>query len=68
MGTGRKLRKAPMVRPKKNACERRRRDKTQKKRLVSLGLPEEEVNKMTTRQVKDLLKRPAKIGKKPAAK
>jgi hypothetical protein len=67
MGTGRKFRKKPMVRPKKTGRERRRRDKTQKKRLVALGVPETKVEKMTSRQVKDLLKRPARILKKKAS-
>lgn len=49
------------TRPKKSAGERERRRRTQKKRLVALGMPAEEVEKLTSREVLDLLKRPAKV-------
>lgn len=57
----RKQTKMPKTMPRKKQRERKRRDKTQKKRLIALGLQEDLVNKMSSRQVKDLLKRPAKI-------
>lgn len=63
MGTGRTFRKAPRVRPKKKPAAKRRRVKVQKTRLVALGLKEDAVNKMTSREVRDLLKRPRKIKK-----
>lgn len=63
MGKGRKFNKAPKVRPRKNNRERRRRDLVQKKRLIGLGVPAETVAGMTTRDIKDMLKRPARIAK-----
>lgn len=66
MGSGRTFNKAPVTRPKKSGGDRRRRDLVQKKRLIALGMPEELVVKMTTREIKDHLKRPTKI-KIPAA-
>ena len=38
MGTGRTLNKKPRTRPTKSEGERRRREKTQLKRLVALGV------------------------------
>jgi hypothetical protein len=61
MGTGRKFRKAPRVRPKKKPIERRRREATQKKRLVALGMDEAKVSKLNSKEARELLKRPAKI-------
>ena len=61
MGTGRTLNKAPKTRPKKSPSERARRERTQKKRLVALGLNEERVAKMNSREIKDLLKRPLAV-------
>ena len=54
----------PLTRPVKQAGERRRRLKVQKKRLANLGLPAEKIAKMNSKQVRDLLKRPAKLAKK----
>lgn len=61
MGSGRTFNKAPVTRPKKSGVARRRRDLVQKRRLIELGMPEALVAKMTTREVKDHLKRPNKI-------
>ena len=61
MGTGRTFNKQPVSRPKKGLRERRRRENVQKKRLVGFGLDEAVVAKMSSRELKDLLKRPAKI-------
>lgn len=58
MGTGRKFNKKPVSRPKKNACERKRRDNVHKKRLVALGMSEEDVKHITSKGVTKLLKRP----------
>ena len=58
MGTGRKLNKAPKVRPKKSPKERRRRERVHRQRLVGLGLDEDVVARMTTKAVRDMLKRP----------
>ncbi|OQA24978.1 MAG: hypothetical protein BWY59_01962 [Verrucomicrobia bacterium ADurb.Bin345] len=54
----------PSNRPKKSDAERRKRLKVQKKRLVALGLPAEQVEKLDPSVVRTLLKRPAKIAKK----
>lgn len=61
MGTGRKYQKKPQTRPVKKTSERRRRVETQRRRLMAFGLPEEKVKKMNTKEVRDLLKRPAKL-------
>ena len=52
-----------LVRPKKKGAVRRKRLKDQRRRLVALGLDEAAVAKMTTKEIRDLLKRPALIGK-----
>ncbi|MEM7391776.1 MAG: hypothetical protein AAF492_05445 [Verrucomicrobiota bacterium] len=62
MGTGRKFRKNTMTRPTKTGRDKRRRQETQRKRLISLGVDEETVNKMNVKEIRDMLKRPAKIG------
>lgn len=66
MGRGRRFDSKPRSRKKKTGCERRRRDRVQKKRLIGLGMPADLVEKMNTRQVKDLLKYPAKLAHKKA--
>jgi hypothetical protein len=48
---------------KKNAGDRRRRQKVHRRRLVALGMSEEAVAKMNPKEVRTLLKRPAKIKK-----
>lgn len=67
MGTGRTLNKKPRTRPVKSEGDKRRREKTQLKRLVSLGVPEEEAKKMNAGAVRTALKRPALIKKAVAA-
>jgi len=62
---GRKARKKSRTRPRKNNRERKQRNKVQKSRLIALGVPEDVVNKMDSKQVKELLKRPARIGVNP---
>ncbi len=67
MGTGWKYEKKPTRRPKKSEGERRRRVKTQKARLVGLGMDEGTVAKMDPQKVRELLKRPAAVQKQSAA-
>jgi hypothetical protein len=59
MGTGRTLNKAPKTRPKKSPLERRRREKTQRARLVEAGMDCEFVRKMTTKDLRENLMRVA---------
>ncbi len=61
MGTGRTFNKAPISRPKKGAGERKRRVNTQKKRLVLLGVAEETVNQLNTKEIRGLLRKPAAL-------
>ena len=68
MGTGRTLHKKPRTRPVKSAGAKRRRQKVQQKRLVMLGVGEDEVSKMGPREVRDMLKRPAAVKKDLARK
>jgi len=53
----------PVRRPKKSGCDRRRREKVQKKRLLAHGMSDAAVGKLNTQQIKRLLQRPAKIKK-----
>jgi len=61
MGTGRKFTKTVITRPRKGGAARNQRQKNQKKRLIALGLPEEKVEKMNPKEVRDHLKYPAKV-------
>ena len=63
MGTGRKYHKTHLTRPRKAAGPKRRRRLEQRRRLVALGVDAEAVDKLSSREVLDMLKRPAKIGK-----
>ena len=67
MGTGRTLNKKPRTRPVKSASERKRRQKTQLKRLVGLGVPADKAAKMNSGQVRTALRRPLRT-KAAAAK
>ena len=60
MGVGRRFRKKPVRRPTKTGCARRRRDKLQAKRLVGMGMGEKDVSRLTTKDVRSLLRRPNK--------
>jgi hypothetical protein len=51
------------VRPRKGLKDRERRYKVHRKRLVALGLPEEEVAKMDPVKMRQLLRHPAKLAK-----
>ena len=61
MGTGRTLNKKPRTRPVKSESERRRRQKTQAKRLIGLGADAATVAKMDPNKVRTALKRPFKV-------
>lgn len=50
-------------RPVKGASDKKRREKVQRNRLIKLGVAEEKVNTMNSLQVREMLKRPAKIKK-----
>lgn len=54
------------TRPKKAAGKKNRRRREQKARLVALGMPEEEVAQMTSREVLTALKHPKKVAEKYA--
>lgn len=50
-------------RPVKRIGEKKRREKVQRKRLIGLGVPEAKVKGMNAKQVRLMLKAPAKIKK-----
>lgn len=53
-----------MGRPVKGASDKKRREKVQRNRLIGLGVSEEKVMKMNSVEVRQMLKRPAKLIKK----
>ena len=57
----RAMRKKPLRRPIKSPGARRYRLKQQKKRLVELGLTEQVIRKMNTKEIRAALLRPKKI-------
>lgn len=61
MGTGRKFRKKSMTRPAKTGSDKLQRQAVQKRRLLGLGADEAMVNKMNVREIRDMLKYPAKV-------
>ncbi len=61
MGTDRTLNKMSKTRPRKSVSERRRRLKTQKKRLIDLGMDAAKVEKLTLKETRELLKHPKKV-------
>jgi hypothetical protein len=61
MRVKRKYMKTHLTRPRKGGAAKRRRQNDQKKRLIALGVSEEEVIKMSPRDVLTMLKYPAKI-------
>ncbi len=61
MGTGRTFNKKPVSRPKKSPRERARRDTVQRKRLAAFGVSEEKLVRMTTKDIRQALSRPAKL-------
>lgn len=60
--------KSQLLRPKKSESERRKRLKVWKKRLAKLGMPAAAIEKLTHVQARTLLKRPAQVAAKYAAK
>ncbi len=50
-------------RPRKHPQAQRQRIKVQKRRLISLGLPEDKVEKMDQKELRELLKRPERTRK-----
>lgn len=66
MGSGRS--NEELTYASKKPRERRRRDAVQKKRLLALGVPEAIVNKMTTKAVRQMLRRPEKVRQQWAGK
>ena len=60
MGTGRTLNKKPATRPVKTGAARNRRVKNQKTRLAALGMSEEALRHMTTKDIRQRLQRPLK--------
>ena len=50
-----------MVRPKKRGAKKRNTQRAQARRLIDLGVAEEVVAAMSAKQVKEMLKKPAKI-------
>ena len=65
MGIGRQT--SSESRPIKSARERKRRRKVHIKRLVGLGVTEESAQKMNSKEIRTLLKRPMQTAKKMAA-
>ncbi len=61
MRVKRKYMKTHLTRPRKGGAAKRRRQNDQKKRLIALGVSEDEVVKMSPRDVLTMLKYPAKI-------
>jgi len=61
MRVRRKTQKTHMTRPRKAAGPKRRRRLEQKRRLVNLGMGETEVERLTSREILDLLKHPKKV-------
>ena len=55
------------VRPKKQGAPKRRRIKDQKKRLVALGMKEEDTAKLQANELRDLLRRPKQTQARLAA-
>ena len=57
----RAMRKKPLRRPVKKAGAKRYRVAQQKKRLIALGVSEEALRTMTTKDIRTALKRPKKL-------
>jgi hypothetical protein len=50
-------------RPVKGTSDKKRREKVQRQRLIGLGVSEDKVKKLNPAEVRQLLKRPAKLKK-----
>ena len=66
MATGRKYNKKPVSRPRKSGGVRRRRDELHKKRLIELGMPEEKIKHLTSKEIRTFLKTPKQTAAKLA--
>ncbi len=55
--------KTHLTRPRKGGAARRRRQADHRKRLVALGVDQAAVDGMNQKEVRAMLKYPAKIGK-----
>ncbi len=60
MRTKRKFHKTHLTRPRKSGAAKTRRRLEQKRRVVDLGVDEEIVKRMNSREVLDALKHPVK--------
>lgn len=67
MRTRRKYQKTHLTRPRKAGAPKNRRRLEQRRRLVALGVDEEVVNQMTSRDILTALQRPLKTAAKAAA-
>jgi hypothetical protein len=61
MGTDKAAGRPQNARPVKAAGARRRREKVQRERLMELGVAESKITHMTTKAVRQLLRRPARV-------
>ncbi len=68
MGTGWRFSRPSRTRPSKNTSDRARRIRTQRRRLVALGMDEAAVAKLDPQVVRTLLRKPAKVTAKVTAK
>ncbi|MFP6857858.1 MAG: hypothetical protein VCA73_11325 [Roseibacillus sp.] len=59
----RKVLKVQLTRPRKGGAAKRRRQADHRKRLIALGVDEAVVAKMNQKDVRDMLKYPAKVAK-----
>ncbi len=55
--------KTHLTRPRKSGAAKRRRQADHRKRLVALGVSQETVDQMNQKEVREMLKYPAKVGK-----
>jgi hypothetical protein len=51
------------TRPRKSAAQRAKRVEQQRARLVELGAPEEAARKLTSKEIRTLLRRPTRVAK-----
>ncbi len=62
------IRNKHLRRKRKNAADKRRRAKVQKKRALALGVPAAKADKMNTKQIRELLRLPKITAKRFAPK
>lgn len=67
MGTDKAWGRPHVARPIKKTADKKRREKTQQKRLAELGVSEEKVRAMDARKVRTLLRKPVQTRKLVAA-